>query len=332
MPLVSVVIPAHNAERTIRATIASVLNQTITDLEIIVVDDGSQDGTVAIAHSFSDPRIQVISKPNGGVAVARNCGIACTTGEFIAFLDADDCWKTDKLEKQLAALQANPKAAVAYSWTDWIDESGQFLRHGRHLSPSGNVYAALLTTNFLENGSNLLVRRSALMQVGGFDESLSRAHDWEMGLRLAAQFEFAVVRSPQILYRASPDSLSTHITQAEQSCLQILTRNFASAGRSLQSIKRQSFANLYLFLTLKTLDSIPSRYNRSQAASYWLKTVYYDVSLLKKRTKLMMILAVKITLGLVFGLQIAQILLKTMTGIFSRSEHPHKHNGVEKPN
>jgi GT2 family glycosyltransferase len=94
------------------------------------------------------------------------------SGEFIAFLDADDLWTPNKLEAQLAALQDNPNAAVAYSWTDFIDETSQFLRPGPHFTISGDVYAELLRGNFLANGSNPLIRRQALIKVGSFDESL----------------------------------------------------------------------------------------------------------------------------------------------------------------
>jgi glycosyltransferase involved in cell wall biosynthesis len=137
MPLISVIIPAYNAQKTIRETIESVLNQTFKDFEIIVIDDGSQDSTVEIVSAFSDPRLRLFSYPNAGVSATRNRGLAQANSEFISFLDADDLWTPDKLEAQLRALEANPQAAVAYSWTDYIDESSQFLHPGNHPTATG---------------------------------------------------------------------------------------------------------------------------------------------------------------------------------------------------
>ncbi|MBE9179226.1 glycosyltransferase [Oculatella sp. LEGE 06141] len=312
MPLVSVVIPAFNAAETIQATIASALDQTITALEVIVINDGSNDATLNVVDRIHDPRLKVLSYPNGGLAIARNRGIAQASGEFISFLDADDLWTSDKLEKQLDALQQHPQAAVAYSWTDWIDTCGQFVRHGRHLSPSGNVYADLLVSNFLENGSNLLVQKQALTNVGGFDESLPAAQDWDMGLRLAARYEFAVVRSPQILYRASPGSMSTNVVRLERACRQILDREFQRAPQAIQALKPRSLATLYLFLTFKAIDGMPSRQRSITATRYWLNAIRYDGSLLLKRTRLMAIVALKISVQILFSPPIAQHMLNRL--------------------
>ncbi|MBW4664647.1 MAG: glycosyltransferase family 2 protein [Chroococcus sp. CMT-3BRIN-NPC107] len=148
-PLISVVIPTFNSEKTIRETIDSVLNQTWKNLELIVVNDGSQDSTLDVINSIKDPRLKVFTYPNGGVAASRNRGFAQAQGEFVSFLDADDLWTKDKLEAQLKALQNNPQAGVAYSWTNYIDKNSKFLRAGNHRNLSGNVYAELLKSNFL---------------------------------------------------------------------------------------------------------------------------------------------------------------------------------------
>src|SRR5919202_4312270 len=205
MPLISVIIPAYNAEKTIKQTIESVLNQTFSDFEIIVINDGSQDSTLEIVSSIPDPRIKVFSYPNAGPQKSRNRGWGNASGEYVSFLDADDLWTPDKLEAQLKALQENPQAAVAYSWSDWIDESGQFLRAGGHITVNGNAYEKLLLRDFVESGSNPLIRRQALDKVGDFDQSVTPAEDWDMWLRLAARYEFVTVPSPQILYRISPE-------------------------------------------------------------------------------------------------------------------------------
>ncbi|MGA9380619.1 MAG: glycosyltransferase family A protein, partial [Phormidium sp.] len=137
MPLISVIIPAFNSEKTIRETIESVLHQTFSDFELIVINDGSTDAILEIVTSIKDPRIKVFSYPNTGVAASRNRGFSHSCGEFIAFLDADDLWTADKLEAQLKALQENPQAAVAYSWMDNIDESGKFFSSSFHITENG---------------------------------------------------------------------------------------------------------------------------------------------------------------------------------------------------
>ena len=122
MSLISVIIPAYNAELTIEETIAAVREQTVTNFELIIIDDGSTDRTVETVNKIEDSRIRLLSYQNEGLPTARNRGIENASGEYIAFLDADDLWTKDKLEKQLAMLETNPEAGVAYSQTCYIDE------------------------------------------------------------------------------------------------------------------------------------------------------------------------------------------------------------------
>ena len=185
MSLISVIIPVFNGEKTIKETIESVLNQTFSDLELIVIDDGSHDSTLNIISCVRDLRLKVFSCANAGVCVSRNRGFSHASGEFISFLDADDLWAPNKLEAQLKALEANPQAAVAYSWVDYIDRTGKFSRAGNQITANGNIYEKLLVHNVLENGSNPLIRRQALAEVGGFNQKFSGTADWDMWLRLA---------------------------------------------------------------------------------------------------------------------------------------------------
>src|SRR5262249_27723626 len=113
-PKVSVIIPAYNTEKFLAETIRNVLDQTYGDYEVIVVDDGSSDGTLGVARSF-EPRIKVLAQPNGGPASARNLAIRNSRGDYIAFLDSDDLWMTDKLEEQIAFLGRNPAVGLVYS-------------------------------------------------------------------------------------------------------------------------------------------------------------------------------------------------------------------------
>ena len=244
MPKISVIIPGYNSETTIRDTIKSVQQQTFSDFELIVINDGSTDKTAAIVQSILDPRIKLFSYKNGGLPVARNRGIARAKGKFIAFLDADDLWIADKLESQLQALENCPKAAVAYSLTDYINEAGQVIKKGKHKIVDGNVLEELLIDNFIESGSNPLIRKQALEKVGGFDASINTAADWEMWLRLAEQFDFVAVPAVQVLYRISETSMSTNIRNQEIQCLEVINRVFSRISPSLRPLKQKSLVNL----------------------------------------------------------------------------------------
>jgi glycosyltransferase involved in cell wall biosynthesis len=280
MSLISVIIPVFNGEKTIKETIESVLNQTFSDLELIVVDDGSSDSTLNILSRVPDPRLKVFSYANAGVSVSRNRGFSHACGEYISFLDADDLWTPDKLEAQLQALAANPLAAVAYSWVDYIDSTGKFFRSGNHITANGNIYERLLIDNLLENGSNPLIRRQALAETGSFNQKMSPAEDWDMWLRLSVRHHFVAVPKPQVLYRMSTNSLSTNVLRMEAATLELIESAFVEAPSSLQHLKQRSLATLYHYLTFKTLEAPSARQNGLTAARFFWCAIKNDLSVL----------------------------------------------------
>lgn len=286
MPLISVILPAYNAEATIRETILSVLGQTFSDFELIVIDDGSRDRTAEVAAAIPDPRIQVFSYPNANQANSRNRGIAKATGEYLAFIDADDLWTASKLEAQFNALQAHPEAAVAYSWTDYIDQAGRRLRQGSHIAATGNVYPTLFLVNFIENGSNPLIRRQALAAIGGFDPDLPPAEDWDLWLRLAARYSFVAVPAVHILYRVSPTSMSTNVVRLERACQEVLQRAVARHPELLQPLHRTSLGNIYKYLAFQALKGEPERQRGMIASRMLWQAVHYDPKLLASRVLL----------------------------------------------
>ncbi|WP_016878606.1 glycosyltransferase [Chlorogloeopsis fritschii PCC 9212] len=292
---ISVIIPAYNSQKSIQNTIESVLKQTLKNWELIIVDDGSQDSTLEVISQFTDSRIKVFSFPHAGANISRNRGLKHANGEFISFLDADDMWTPDKLELQLQALQSHPQASVAYSWTNCIDEKSQFLRRGTYITATGNVYAKLLVVNFLESGSNPLIKREALITVGGFDESLSGGQDWDLYLRLAARYEFVAVSSPQILYRISGNSLSTNVVSQEAACLTVIQRAFSHAPESLMYLRKYSMANLYKYLLCKSLEGSPEKSKNLVATKFLWKAIINDPSLLKAPACLKIILRILTT-------------------------------------
>lgn len=252
MTIISVIIPAYNAQRTILATIESVQQQTFKDIEIIVINDGSSDRTLEILETINDRRLKVYSYPNGGLPTARNRGIALAKGQYLSFIDADDLWTPDKLEKQLAALQRNPKASVAYSWTAVMLESKNYLGKldffsGKRVAFTGDVYAKLLVNNFIGNGSNILVKKEAIDLVGNFDPGFKSCEDWDYFLRLAAKCRFVVVPEHQILYRKTATTMSSKGLVMETEGLKVINKVFQTVPQKLQHLKKRSIANFYRY-------------------------------------------------------------------------------------
>lgn len=285
-PLISVVLPVFNGEKTIFETVQSILNQTFDNWELIIINDGSQDSTLDIIQKFesAEPRLRIFSYPNAGLAASRNRGIALSLGEYISFIDADDLWTSNKLKSQLTALQDNPKAFVAYSWTDYIDADGKFVKSGRHTTDTGDVYQKLLLCNFLENGSNPLVRKEVFAIVGGFDESLSAAEDWDMWLRLAARYEFVVVPEVQILYRLSMNSMSANLKRQERTCLTVINKAFSTPrAESLGHLKKYTISNIYIYLTFKSLEVNPDKVDRWISTVFLWKTLQYNPGFFKQK-------------------------------------------------
>lgn len=313
MPLISVIIPAYNAEKTIKETIKSVLTQTFSEFELIAINDGSKDATLEIISQIPDPRLKVISYNNAGASVSRNRGFRQSVGEFIAFLDADDLWTPDKLEAQLAALKDRPECDVAYSWTDCIDESNQFLRRGGHTTVNGDAYTHLLLSDILENGSSPLIRRQAFLHIGGFDESLPAGQDWDLYIRLAANYKFVTVPKVQILYRVSSDSLSANHEKLETGSLRVIAKAFAQAPESLQYLKPYSLSNLYKYLSFKVLQEPPSAKKGLVAMRFIWTAVKNDPMLLQKRVMLKVMM--KIALLVLLPSPLATIAVNKMTKV-----------------
>lgn len=224
--LVTVVIPAFNAEATIDETLRSVRGQTHKKLEIIVVDDGSHDRTRAIAeeHASADPRVRVITQPNAGVAAARNRGWQLGTADLFSFIDADDLWAADKTERQLAALRAKPGAGLAYSWYVIIDGDSRITLQWEGAPWEGEVLERLMLENFVGNGSAALVTRRALEDAGGFDSSMRAAdaggcEDILFYARVAERHALALAPGYLIGYRYVPGNMSSDLARMLRSWL-----------------------------------------------------------------------------------------------------------------
>lgn len=289
MPTISVIIPIYNAEATILETIESIQQQTFFDWEIVAIDDGSTDGTLELLYSIKDERIKIFAYENSGVAVARNRGIANARGEYIAFLDADDLWTPNKLKSQLAALQDNQTAGVAYSWTyDLYQDrsSSKVLFPCEPTYFTGDVHSQLLIKNFLASGSNPLIRRKVIESVGEFDPACVPCEDWDFYLRLAAHCFFVLVPEHQIIYRQSSNTGSSQVEAVKKGGLLTIQKAYLAASPKLQYLKKQTVASFYRYCTrqyLKNNDNNIEALNRARE-SLWLAVCFHPPILLNEHT------------------------------------------------
>jgi glycosyltransferase involved in cell wall biosynthesis len=197
VPLVSVIIPAYNRATVLRRAIDSVLRQSFGDFEIIVVDDGSTDGTAAEAAQCTDPRLSALRHDtNRGAAAARNTGIRAAAGALIAFLDSDDEWLPQKLERQVAALQRAPANVLMSTTGYWMLRERSAEIRARTPKNVADWGAALRSGCVLSPGSTAMMRREAFAIHGLFDEQLRRLEDWDWLLRYVAKHDILVVPEP----------------------------------------------------------------------------------------------------------------------------------------
>jgi len=209
-PLVSIVIPAYQARHTIAETIDSALNQTYKPIEIIVVDDGSQDGTGDFIAATYGQQVKLIRQANSGPAIARHRGIQAAQGDYIQFIDADDRLLPEKVAICYDALTARPDAALAYTRYRRIDAAGSPLDEDPPPLVEDDRFCAVLNQGGMPFQTGcMLLRRSAYDAVGGFWEAgRLAAQDWDLILRLAAAFPFVPVDMPLVEYRVQPGSFS----------------------------------------------------------------------------------------------------------------------------
>lgn len=272
MPKVTVIIATYNAIAYLPSNVDSVIKQTFTDFEVLIVDDGSTDETVEWVSKLVDPRVRLISQANQGVAVARNQGIASAQGEYVAFLDADDLWEPTKLEKQVKCLEENPQVGLVNTSIVNIDEQGKPLGAVNASDVEGNVLKYIVEENLILCGSAPMVRRSCLEAVQGFDQKLMSAEDWELWIRLAARYDFAVIKEPLVLYRQHLNSKSNNIERHLKHRLKVIDKTFETVARNLQPLKQRSVGRAYLSVAWKLLvqkDYKTSTMYRQKALSYY---------------------------------------------------------------
>ncbi len=270
MIAISVILNTYNSERFITKTIASVLQQTYTHFELLVIDDGSQDHTLDLLYTIAtqDDRIRIHTYPNGGIAKSRNRGLSHATGEYVAFLDHDDLWEPQKLEQQLLALAACPDAGFAYSWVNMIDEGDHLIRGLAPVCYRGDIYLKILERNFIMTASNPLIKRDCLVKIGGFDEAIYGADDWDLFIRLAQNYPAVLSECYHIGYRVVAGSGSGQVAKMEAGCLQVVEKAFTEDSPKMNAIKRRSLGVMYQYFCLRTLEEFKDRKSIKNALNY----------------------------------------------------------------
>ena len=247
-PAVSIVIPNYNHAQYLGDAIHSVLNQTYTDFEVIVVDDGSKDNSREVIEQFGG-KVRAIFQENQGLSAARNTGIRATRGSLIGVLDADDLYEPTFLETLVGALQSNPEADGISCGYQFVDEKNQYLPQVENRSvPGDELYTALLDGNFFVPES-IFVRRHCYDASGPFDESLRACEDWDMWLRFTKKFR--IIHSSQVLtrHRILRGSMSTDPLRMLTNRLAVLTKHVGgepAKSNNPDPMKRRAYGRAYL--------------------------------------------------------------------------------------
>ncbi|MBC8496525.1 MAG: glycosyltransferase family 2 protein [Chloroflexi bacterium] len=247
MPTVSVVIPTYNRAGYILDAIESVLSQTYSDYEIIVVDDGSADHTRDMLQPLiADDKIRYVYQENQGVSAARNHGIRLAQGEYIAFLDSDDLFLPTKLEKQVAVLERSLTVAFVHAGYEKISDTGTCLGYRDTSKISGQVSPQiLLDWSVLIATPCVLVRKSVLDEVGDFDESMRWAEDLDLWRRIAQRYEIGVIPEMLCQVRVHPGGASVSKVEAAASFERYLQKAFVDAPQLSKLFQHRAWAKLY---------------------------------------------------------------------------------------
>lgn len=258
MPRVSVVIPTHNRAEYIQAALDSVFPQTYTDYEIIVVDDGSTDGTAALLKPLVDRgAIRYEQQAQHGVSAARNRGIALARGEYVAFLDSDDLWLPDKLAKQVALFDAQPELGFVHCLFEKFDQkTGADLGVRDTSEYRGQIYPAILMQwNTLMATPCMLMRKDVLEEVGGYDEAMRWGEDLDLWRRIAQRYPVDLVNEVLVRVRVHAASASALKAQAVSDFQRYLDKAFADDPGLSPSFRRRVYAKLYLQFALTLLGA-----------------------------------------------------------------------------
>ena len=246
---VSVIIPAFNHASFLPEAVRSVLAQSLSPLEVIVVDDGSTDDTAEVLRPY-EGRVRVLRQPNRGVAAARNTGAAAASGQMLAFLDADDSWLPSKLERQVARAEAEPGLGLIHCGVVEVDDQGR-TRVSCLDGMEGLVSREMLLFRrrvILGGGSAAVVPRSVFQRVGGFDERLSTSADWDLYYRIARRYRVGFVSEILVRYRVHAGNMHWNVHAMARDMLAAYASAFSEADPDLQALSRSAYGRLHSML------------------------------------------------------------------------------------
>lgn len=271
--LVSVIIPAYKAGQYIKETIQGVLDQTHTNFELIIVDDGSPDNQADVIAPIaaSDTRIQYIKQENGGVSSARNHGYRLSKGTFVAFLDADDIWLSNNLELKLAKFTSDSDFGLVHSDMAIMDGHSNLTGATKN-GKEGYILEDLLSWNgtCIPTPSSILVKREVLEKVGGFDLELSNAADQEFFFRVAKAYKIGRVSEVTWWYRVHDNNMHSNIPVMEKDALLAYQRAEEHGLFKSKAFRNECFANMYLIMGASWWGDGQSK---SKGLKYILKAV-----------------------------------------------------------
>ncbi len=246
-PLVSVVIATYNMAAYLPLAVQSALDQTYRNLEVLIVDDGSTDGTRKAVEPFlEDRRVRYLYQQNRGQAAAKNHGVRESRGEYVAFLDADDLWVRDKLEQQVPLLLKSSDVGVVYSKMAYIDETGKELGISDYGLFRGRVSGPLLISNFIGFGTSM-ARRQCFERLGGFDEAMKMGIDYDLWLRFSTEYAFDYVDRPLLRYRVWSGQMSNNCRGRYLSGIATMQRFLQKFPELVdKTTQRQAWAHTYV--------------------------------------------------------------------------------------
>jgi glycosyltransferase involved in cell wall biosynthesis len=244
MAKLSVVIPTYNRAGLVKAAVDSVLKQTWTAFEIIVVDDGSSDESKDVLGQYGN-RIRYFQRDHEGPSQARNFGAAQACGEFLAFLDSDDVWEPNKLDVQMAFLGVHPEIKMVCCGTYRLGQSPK-RRSPLKGDRWGDLFLTLFEKSFV-NTSSVVLDRACFLQVGAFDETIRTAEDYDLWLRVARRFPVAYLDRPLVGIRKHRDELSKNKVELRRNAIRVVERHF-DPHRVPRKAYRKRIADLHVYL------------------------------------------------------------------------------------
>jgi glycosyltransferase involved in cell wall biosynthesis len=256
-PKISVIIPVYNGMKYLPETIESILNQTFTDFEGLIINDGSTDNIVEWISQLSDRRIRLISQTNQGTAAARNRGIIEAKGEYIALLDADDIWELTKLEKQAKCLDNNPAVGLVDTWAMIIDEYGNPTGRMRIHQLEGDVYHKVYEAcdSPVCCGSSPMIRRSCFDVLGFFDPDIKIVEDVDMWVRIASRYHYGLVKEVLVRYRQHPRNKSRDCQSMLQDFRALIEKTYSSLPVESLYLRAKCYGKLNLFLAWRAMEN-----------------------------------------------------------------------------